>query len=129
SGTLVIAGEGPERGSLLQLGRRLGIANRLLLTGFLANPHPLLSRAQTFVLSSNAEGFPNALVEAMSLGVPCIATNCPDGPAEILAGLTREQVSKPLKASCGILVPMRDPEAMGEALRQIQDPKLRDGMV
>ncbi len=125
-GRLVIAGEGPERDALLELGRELGLADRVLLPGFVANPYPLLSRARTFVLSSNAEGFPNALVEAMSLGIPAIATNCADGPAEILAGVRREEVSGSVEAPAGLLVPVDDPQAMSEALIKVQDSELRN---
>ena len=124
-GKLVIAGEGPQRAELLQLAGRLGIADRLVLPGYLSNPHALLARATTFVLSSNAEGFPNSLVESLTLGVPVIATNCADGPAEILAGTRRQEIHGTHVASAGILVPVNDSDALSNALQEIQDPVLR----
>ena len=124
-GSLVIAGEGPERAALLKLANELGFADRLWLTGFLPNPHALLARADAFVLSSNAEGFPNSLVEALALGVPSIATNCADGPAEILAGSQREAVAGTLVTEAGIMVPVNDVEALSAALQKICDPELR----
>jgi glycosyltransferase involved in cell wall biosynthesis len=124
-GKLVIAGEGPQRAELLQLAHSLGIADRLVLPGYLVNPHALLARATAFVLSSNAEGFPNALVEALTLGVPVIATNCADGPSEILAGVRRQEIIGTHISPAGILVPVNDPHALSNALLEIQDPALR----
>lgn len=126
-GTLVIAGEGSERASLVALAKELGLADRLHLPGFLANPHATLARARTFVLSSNAEGFPNSLVEALSLGIPSVATNCADGPAEILAGVTRQKVTGICGTPAGILVPTNDVDALAAALHALEDPELRRG--
>ena len=96
------------------------------MPGFVDNPFPTLARAAIYVSASNAEGFPNALLEAMSTGVPVIATNCPSGPSEALAGLAREQVGKGVTfASHGILVPTNDADDMAEALRAMADPARR----
>lgn len=64
-------------------------------------------RASLFVLSSNYEGMPNSLMEAMVMGVPCIATDCPCGGA---AMLVQNKIS-------GILVPVGDEKALSEAMR------------
>jgi glycosyltransferase involved in cell wall biosynthesis len=62
-----------------------GLADRVSLLGFCPNPYPLIRQADLFVLTSDYEGMPNALIEAMALGVPCVATRCPYGPEEIVA--------------------------------------------
>lgn len=124
-GQLLILGEGPERPALERQVRELGLTGRVLLPGFSANPFPLLAAAQAYVLPSNAEGFPNGLVEAMALGVPVIATDCPSGPSEILAGRAQGICTGLEAAAHGLLVPCEDAEAMDEALRRIQDPNLR----
>lgn len=112
---LVIIGEGPEDGRLRRLAHRLGVADRVHFTGFLANPFPLLRRSTIFVLPSRYEGFPNALVEAMALGVPCIAARCPTGPEEILTD-----------GVDGFLVPMEDASALAVAVdRVLSDADLR----
>ena len=125
-GKLVIAGEGPEHANLERTAQVCGIADRVLLPGFLTNPYALMRRARAFVLSSSVEGFPNALVEAMAAGAPVIATNCPSGPSEILAEKPREAVDGLTFAEHGILTPMEDLEAMTEALYALQDNALRD---
>jgi glycosyltransferase involved in cell wall biosynthesis len=56
----------------------------VILAGYQHNPHRFVARSCLFVLPSFTEGFPNALVEAMSLGVPVVASDCPHGPAEII---------------------------------------------
>jgi N-acetylgalactosamine-N,N'-diacetylbacillosaminyl-diphospho-undecaprenol 4-alpha-N-acetylgalactosaminyltransferase len=126
---LVLAGEGPERDSLRSLGAELGIADRLVMQGWLSNPYPALKRASAFALSSNVEGFPNALVEALALGVPSVATNCKDGPAEILAGTSVDTVSGLTVADAGILTPVGDVDSYAEALKLALDESRREKMI
>jgi N-acetylgalactosamine-N,N'-diacetylbacillosaminyl-diphospho-undecaprenol 4-alpha-N-acetylgalactosaminyltransferase len=108
---LVILGEGPERAALEQRADALGVRERVLLPGYAANPYAIMARARVFVSSSNAEGFPNALVEAMALGLPVVATDCPSGPAEILG------------TDCGVLVPMEDTHALAAALSAMNEDR------
>jgi glycosyltransferase involved in cell wall biosynthesis len=126
AGNLLILGDGPERDSLTKKVESLGLSGRVVMPGFAANPFPTLRRADFFVSPSNAEGFPNSLLEAMSVGLPVISTNCPSGPAEVLADLPREHVQPGVSlAQHGILVSPDDPVAMAEALRAMTDPELR----
>lgn len=81
---LIILGEGPERPKLEAIVRRLGIQKNVDMPGFEMNPYSYMSAASVFVLSSAWEGLPNALIEAMALGTPVIATDCKSGPREIL---------------------------------------------
>ena len=71
---LVIYGEGPSRDKLEKLIEELGVTNQVLLPGNKKNVHDLMKSAEAFVLSSYYEGMPNALIEAMCLGLPCIST-------------------------------------------------------
>ncbi|WP_297105306.1 glycosyltransferase [uncultured Devosia sp.] len=113
---LVILGEGRLRGELERLTETLGIAKRVLMPGFQENPFSWMSRAELFVLSSRWEGSPNALIEALATGTPCIATNCPSGPSEIL--------SEPL---LGRLVPVGNSDAMARELAAIlSEPDTRE---
>lgn len=102
---LLILGEGPLQKSLNDLALELGVAETVFMPGFVANPIPWLKRSQLFVLSSRLEGLPTVLLEAMAAGVPVIATDCPSGPAEILAG-----------GEYGVLVPREDPQALAGAM-------------
>ena len=125
-GKLVILGEGPERAALTRQIETLRLVGRVVMPGFSANPFPTLRRAEVYVSPSNAEGFPNSLLEAMSVGLPVISTNCPSGPSEVLAELPREQIAGGVTfAEHGILVPPGDPAAMAEALRAMNEPERR----
>jgi glycosyltransferase involved in cell wall biosynthesis len=82
-GQLRIAGDGLERAALESLARELGIADRLSLPGFVADVPDFLRQLDMFVLPSASEAHPNALIEAMSCGLPCVATDV-GGVAEVL---------------------------------------------
>ena len=126
---LVIAGEGPDREALTSLAAQLGVADRVVMPGWLSNPYPALANAHVFALSSNVEGFPNALVEALALGIPCVATDCPHGPAEILDGGTAEPVSASKLAEAGILTPVGDVVSYAHALRMAFDDSVRQRLI
>ena len=112
---LAIVGEGPLAEELAILAQSLGIAGRVRFTGPTRTPHALLCHAQIFVLCSDYEGFPGALCEAMSMGLPVIATDCPYGPSEII----RHGVD-------GVLVPPGDSAALSAAIENlINDPATR----
>lgn len=117
--SLVILGEGGERAALEAVACECGVSDRVALPGFMANPYPLMRAAKLFVLSSNDEGFPNALVEAMALGTPVVATNCASGPSEILAEASRHSIDGVTFAQHGVLTPPNDVAAMASALREM----------
>ncbi len=77
-----------------ELAKELGVLDKLIFTGVKSNPYPYLAMADMYILSSIHEGFPNALVEAMALGIPVMATNCTSGPAEILSMDTSKVTDK-----------------------------------
>lgn len=121
---LVVLGEGEEREALLQEAIAVGISDRIHLVGFISNPYPIIKSAEFFVSASNAEGFPNAIAEAMALGVPVVATDCPSGPSELLQGSAPAGVGVCM-ASYGILVPIKDQTALADAIRRICDPEVQ----
>lgn len=102
---LMILGEGEERRALETQVQRLGLEADVRLPGFVGNPFPYLAQAGAFVLSSLWEGLPNVLIQAIALGTPSVATDCPSGPSEILEG-----------GLLGHLVPVGDTERMTEAI-------------
>lgn len=101
---LIVLGEGEDRAKLEAFVIEKKLRN-VYFPGFLENPYPVLSRASVFVLSSRYEGMPNALIDALSLGVPIVSTNCPTGPSEVLDG-----------GKWGTLVAVGDSNAMAQAI-------------
>lgn len=73
---LTIVGEGAERAKLVRLAADLGIADRLDLPGHVSDPLPYLASASAFVLSSDYEGVPAVVIEALAAGLPLVATRC-----------------------------------------------------
>ena len=107
---LMILGEGHLRGALEAEAERLGIANRVILPGFALDPWPYYASADLFVLSSDYEGFPLVLAEAMQAGLRVVSTDCASGPAELLDG-----------GAYGRLVPCGDANALASAIEQALD--------
>jgi glycosyltransferase involved in cell wall biosynthesis len=103
---LVILGEGPEREKLETLVRSLGIEDCAALFGFEENPYKYVARARLFAMSSICEGLPTAIMEAMALGIPVVSTDCPSGPAELLAAHPER------------LVAVRDPDSLAAAMKK-----------
>lgn len=89
---LVIVGEGPEREAIQKEAASLGIADRVLLAGFLPHPHLYVGHFDIFALSSDSEQFPISLVEAMAAGKPAVSTDVGDVRA-ILAAPNRDFVA------------------------------------
>lgn len=109
---LIILGEGRRRARLERLIRKLGLSGSAQLPGFVPNPYPYLARADLFVLSSLWEGSPNALTEALALGIPIVSTDCESGPREILQN-----------GKYGRLVPVGDVDALASAIiHTLSDP-------
>ncbi|SDP70921.1 glycosyltransferase [Desulforhopalus singaporensis] len=81
---LHIIGEGVDRSSLEALSKELCVDGRVTFHGFLENPYAVMKQADALILSSKWEGFPNVLIEAMALGCPVVAVDCPGGINEIV---------------------------------------------
>jgi glycosyltransferase involved in cell wall biosynthesis len=105
---IVILGEGREEKRLKKTAEELDIQDSVDFLGFQHNPYGYLARADLYVLPSLYEGFPNALLEAMALGVPAIATRCPTGPDEIITD-----------GENGLLVPPADATALAQAIKKL----------
>ncbi len=123
NGNLYIIGDGKLRDKLNRLISDLNLENRVFLLGKQKNPYKFLSKADIFLFSSNREGFPNVLVEALTCKLPVISTDCKSGPREILAPDSNIEYS--LKdsieiANYGILTPTNSIEKMIKAIKILQ---------
>jgi glycosyltransferase involved in cell wall biosynthesis len=105
---LVILGNGSLWAALESFSRQCGLGEQVRFLGHQRNPYRWLVSADVFVLSSRAEGMPNALLEAMALGVPVVSTDCPTGPREILDG-----------GRWGELVPVGDVAGLAAAIQRV----------
>lgn len=105
---LVIIGTGEQDAALRELARDLAIEDSVYFAGYQKNPFSIMKHCDWYILSSLYEGFPNAMVEAMCLGLPVIATDCKSGPREILApelDIAGSQIASVFKAPFGVLMP------------------------
>lgn len=115
---LFIYGEGELRQELEQLIRDLGIVDSVIMPGSIKNIHERIVEADIFVFTSLYEGYPNALIEAMAIGLPVISTECDYGPEDII----NNDIN-------GILVPIGDSNKLEiEIERLINDKNKRQKM-
>ncbi|MDY6879913.1 MAG: glycosyltransferase, partial [Thermodesulfobacteriota bacterium] len=102
---LWICGDGPLREKTARDIAARGLGDSVKLLGFQQNPYALMRQATVFVMTSDHEGLPNALIEAQGLGIPAVSTRCPYGPDEIIED-----------GKTGILVNVGDSRAIAEAI-------------
>ena len=112
---LAVVGDGPLREELECLADQLGIADRIEWMGHVKDPAPYLRAAEFFVLTSRFEGSPNALLEAMAVGLAAVVSDASPGPIELIGG-----------AEAGLVVPVGDVAATSAAILKLaQDTDLR----
>lgn len=117
---LDIYGIGELRNDLQQIIEQMGLSCKIHLMGNTTNVADTLTKADLFVLSSNQEGLPNALMEAMAVGVPSISTDCPcGGPRELFGDELKD-----------MLVPVGDSMALADKMIELltnDEQRLRVG--
>ena len=110
---LKLFGDGPDMIKLRHLAINLGIEKNVSFVGMVSNVAEHIEKTSLFILASRQEGMPNALIEAMSLGLPCISTDCPcGGPKDLI-----------ISGENGILVPVDDRSAMADAITKVLSDK------
>ncbi|MDB5824854.1 MAG: hypothetical protein JWR21_3558 [Herminiimonas sp.] len=115
---LHIYGVGAERAALERKVHEAQLESRVFFKGATSEPWQVMADADAFVLVSRCEGFPNALLEAMGVGLPCVAFDCPSGPREIMRG-----------GEAGRLVALDDEDALVATLKELmENPALRSSL-
>lgn len=107
--TLSLYGDGAEKERLKKLSVKLGIDDKVIFHGNVPDIHEQIADAGMFVLSSNTEGMPNALLEAMMMGLPCISTNC-TGAKEVIRNKEN-----------GLLTEMENVDSLASAMAYMAD--------
>ena len=114
---LIILGDGEEKSKLIALSEKLNISKRVHFLGNVENPFNFFERSNIFVLSSETEGFPMVVIEAMACGLPIISTDCISGPREILNAEGSKLGDHGYEiTNFGILTKIGDPGCLAEVI-------------
>lgn len=112
---LKLYGSGPDENYIRNIANAMGIEDKVMFMGLSNNPTKEIYNSKVFVLTSDYEGIPNALIEAMAIGMPVVSTDCSPGGARMLI---EDGVN-------GLLVPVRDPVAIAQAIiKYIENPDM-----
>ena len=114
---LAFYGEGKEMEQIRQMAESLGISDRVDFKGLVRDIPNAIRNAKMFVMTSDYEGLPNALIEAMAVGLPCVSTDCsPGGAMELI-----------VNGENGVIVPCGDVECLAHSILEVlNDPKRAD---
>ena len=116
---LIILGDGELKDELQNLAKKENINDIVKFWGFTNNPYAFLSKSDLFVLSSNYEGLPTVLIEALACGCKIVSTDCPTGPKEILDN-----------GNYGKLVELNDENKMASAICEVlQEEKINKSFI
>ena len=121
---LLIIGEGELKDRLQKKIDTLNLSNQVFLLGNKKNPYKYLKNADCFVFSSDYEGFPNVLLEALACEIAIISTDCQSGPREILAPEISYTIENKIEfAKFGILVPVNNIQYLTEAMKIVKEDR------
>lgn len=109
---LEIFGEGDQQKVLEEYISYKNLNDKVILKGADKTAIKQISSSKCYVLASHSEGMPNTLMEAMAIGLPCVSTDCPNGPAELIK-----------EGENGLLVPIKDSKALANAILKMLDDK------
>lgn len=109
---LSIIGDGEDKNDLINLAKELKVNNKIVWFGWKEKPWEVIDFASALLLTSDSEGFPMVLGEAMSRGIPCISSDCPTGPEDII-----------IPDVNGWLYPSRDIDKLKELLQRVIDDR------
>ncbi|WP_136465440.1 glycosyltransferase [Flagellimonas onchidii] len=126
--SFTLLGDGHLMENLQERAKTLELTDRVAFEGIVKNIGKYLSIHDCFVLSSFTEGFPNALLEGMSYGLPCISTNCKSGPLEMLNENEPVTIAKGkfVEAKYGLLINNDDDIALSAAVQYLyENPKIQ----
>jgi N-acetylgalactosamine-N,N'-diacetylbacillosaminyl-diphospho-undecaprenol 4-alpha-N-acetylgalactosaminyltransferase len=119
---LLLIGKGKLKPEIQSKVQELGLEDQVKFIEFTINPYKYLSKAHCFVMSSNGEGFPNVLIEAMACSLPIISVDCHSGPRELLAPSSdfNIQITEGIEfAEYGILVPVKNELFLSLAMKEV----------
>lgn len=111
---LIVVGEGDKKQEYESLIKKLNLNDKVILAGKSEDIESYYSKSKIFVLTSNFEGFPNVLIEAMYMGLACISTDCPTGPSDIIRNDEN-----------GYLIPMGDQISLEVQLKNLMSEKFK----
>ena len=116
---LEIYGDGEQKEELIALSEKLGLSERVHFIPPQRQIFKLIYKASLFVLTSNFEGMPNALMEAMALGLPCVSTDCRPGGAR---DLIKDNEN-------GFIVPVGDVKTLSNRIAFVLEHPLESGLI